>query len=70
MLILSRRVGEAVTIGADVTITVLSVKGNQIRLGIQAPKSVAVHRQEIYNRIQMEQDPDAATEDAVGNKSG
>ena len=71
MLILSRRVGEAVTIGTDVTITVLSVKGNQVRLGVQAPKSVAVHRQEIFNRIQMEQTGTEATEsDAIGNKSG
>ncbi|OGI40892.1 MAG: carbon storage regulator [Candidatus Muproteobacteria bacterium RBG_16_62_13] len=71
MLILSRRVGEAVTIGTEVTITVLSVKGNQVRLGVQAPKSVAVHRQEIFNRIQMEQtSTEAAESDAVGNKSG
>ncbi len=70
MLILSRRVGEAVTIGTDVTITVLSVKGNQVRLGVQAPKSVAVHRQEIFNRIQMEQAPTASSEDSVGNKAG
>ncbi len=70
MLILSRRVGEAVTIGTDVTITVLSVKGNQVRLGVQAPKSVAVHRQEIFNRIQMEQAPTVSSEDSVGNKAG
>lgn len=70
MLILSRRVGEAVTIGTDVTITVLSVKGNQVRLGVQAPKSVAVHRQEIFNRIQMEQGAAVSTEDAIGNKAG
>ena len=70
MLILSRRVGEAVTIGTDVTITVLSVKGNQVRLGVQAPKSVAVHRQEIFNRIQMEQAPAASSEDSIGNKAG
>ncbi len=70
MLILSRRVGEAVTIGTDVTITVLSVKGNQVRLGVQAPKSVAVHRQEIFNRIQMEQAPVDTVDEAVGNKSG
>ncbi len=70
MLILSRRVGEAVTIGTDVTITVLSVKGNQVRLGVQAPKSVAVHRQEIFNRIQMEQATTVSSEDSVGNKAG
>ena len=70
MLILSRRTGEAVTIGNDVTITVLSVKGNQVRLGVQAPKSIAVHRQEIFNRIQMEQTTAAATtaDDAVANE--
>ncbi len=70
MLILSRRVGEAVTIGTDVTITVLSVKGNQVRLGVQAPKSVAVHRQEIFNRIQMEQTTAETADEAIGNKSG
>jgi carbon storage regulator len=70
MLILSRRVGEAVTIGNDVTITVLSIKGNQVRLGVQAPKNVAVHRQEIFNRIQMEQEAPATADDAVGNKAG
>lgn len=70
MLILSRRTGEAVTIGNDVTITVLSVKGNQVRLGVQAPKSVAVHRQEIFNRIQMEQTTGATTttDEAVADK--
>jgi carbon storage regulator len=51
MLILTRRVGETVMIGDEVTITVLGVKGNQVRVGINAPKSVAVHREEIYERI-------------------
>lgn len=55
MLILTRRVGESVMIGDDVSITVLGVKGNQVRLGINAPKSVAVHREEIYQRIKREQ---------------
>ena len=55
MLILTRRVGESVMIGDDVTITVLGVKGNQVRLGINAPRSVAVHREEIYRRIKREQ---------------
>ena len=60
MLILTRRVGETVMIGDDVTITVLGVKGNQVRVGINAPKSVAVHREEIYERIKREQQPDRA----------
>jgi carbon storage regulator len=58
MLILTRRVGETVMIGDDVTITVLGVKGNQVRVGINAPKNVAVHREEIYERIKREQQPD------------
>ncbi len=52
MLILTRRIGETVMIGDDVTVTILSVKGNQVRLGINAPKDVSVHREEIYMRIQ------------------
>lgn len=55
MLILTRRVGETVMIGDEVTITVLGVKGNQVRLGINAPKSIQVHREEIYERIKREQ---------------
>ena len=55
MLILTRRAGETVMIGSDVTITVLGVKGNQVRIGINAPKDVAVHREEIFQRIQNEQ---------------
>ena len=55
MLILTRRAGETVMIGSDVTITVLGVKGNQVRIGINAPKDVAVHREEIYERIKAEQ---------------
>ncbi len=55
MLILTRRVGETVMIGNDVTVTVLGVKGNQVRIGINAPKNVAVHREEIYERIKREQ---------------
>ena len=54
MLILTRRVGETLMIGDDVQVTVLGVKGNQVRLGVNAPKEVAVHREEIYERIQLE----------------
>ena len=56
MLILTRRVGETLVIGDDVTVTVLGVRGNQVRLGVNAPKDVAVHREEIYQRIQNEKD--------------
>lgn len=56
MLILTRRVGETLMIGDDISITVLGVKGNQVRLGVNAPKDVAVHREEIYQRIQHERD--------------
>jgi carbon storage regulator len=55
MLILTRRVGETVMIGDEVTVTVLGVKGNQVRVGINAPKNVAVHREEIFERIKREQ---------------
>ena len=56
MLILTRRIGETIMIGDDVKLTVLGVKGNQVRLGVDAPKDVAVHREEIYRRIQQEKE--------------
>ena len=55
MLILTRRVGETLMIGDEVTVTVLGVKGNQVRIGVRAPKTVSVHREEIYERIRAEQ---------------
>jgi carbon storage regulator len=73
MLILTRRVGEAVVIGEEVTVTVLGVKGNQVRIGVNAPKTVSVHREEIFDRIRNERDgtaparaPVAASLAAVG----
>jgi carbon storage regulator len=63
MLILTRRVGETLVIGDDVNVTVLGVRGNQVRLGVNAPKEVAVHREEIYQRIQKENDTDNSSSD-------
>ena len=62
MLILTRRIGETLVVGDEVTVTVLGVKGNQVRLGVNAPKDVAVHREEIYERIQKEKQGKTQTE--------
>ena len=64
MLILTRRVGESVVIGDDVTVTVLGVKGNQVRIGVDAPREVSVHREEIFERIQQENENNEITQAA------
>ena len=63
MLILTRRVGETVMIGEDITVTVLGVKGNQVRIGVNAPRNVAVHREEIFERIKREEAGEASETD-------
>ena len=65
MLILTRRVGETLVIGDEVLVTVLGVRGNQVRIGVNAPKDVAVHREEIYQRIQSEKGASKDTEGTV-----
>ena len=69
MLILTRRVGETLVIGDEVTVTVLGVRGNQVRLGVNAPKDIAVHREEIYQRIQNEKSGEISSESDENNDS-
>jgi carbon storage regulator len=69
MLILTRRVGETLMVGDDVTVTVLGVKGNQVRIGVNAPKEVSVHREEIYMRIQAEKNIQLAAHQQAANNA-
>ena len=69
MLILTRRIGETLCIGEEIKVTVLGVNGNQVRIGVDAPRSIAVHRQEVYNRIKLEKQQDVGIEgDRFGNR--
>jgi carbon storage regulator len=69
MLILTRRLNETLNIGTEITVTVLGVKGNQVRLGVNAPRSVAVHREEIFEKIQMERANKAPSTDGEGHRA-
>lgn len=64
MLILTRRIGESLMIGDNVNVTVLGIRGNQVRIGVNAPKDVAVHREEIYDKIQHEKDDEGSNSEA------
>lgn len=70
MLILTRRLGETVVVGGEVTVTVLGIKGNQVRWGINAPKEVAVHREEIYERIKREEQGESDDKSQEVSKNG
>lgn len=68
MLILTRKIGETLIIGDNVIVTMLDVKGNQVRIGVNAPKEISVHREEIYQKIQAEQKNQVLDSDSIGNK--
>jgi len=70
MLILTRRISETLMVGDDVTVTVLGVKGNQVRLGINAPRNVAVHREEIYARLKQGESVRSSREAAGHSTTG
>lgn len=70
MLILTRRVGETLIVGDDVVITVLGVKGNQVRIGINAPKEISIHRQEIYDRIHQNQESNDIQANEIEDNDG